>query len=599
MRRNQAIIFGLVLFPVAIMALSMGGFAFGRTIGKWQLPIAFALTQCAVYFFCHEQKWKAVVWTSVLIFAAVFVAALPMMYTNADAEHYHRPAAVLLANGWNPLRITEVNEVKCLMGGGFGAWHVAFLPRMGWVFGAVLYQWLGFIEVADAFNFILLFASLFAVHEWLAERFTIEKRICRLVLTVAMCFSPVVVQGAFSGSVDSGLYSAFLVAVCAARLKSYATLSLAVIAMSGVKFTGVVVGGLIFAVHIAEVSVFDRRNVGVAKGFIQTGILTAFLVFLINASPYLTSLKNHGGPFYPSHSFVTSETFANEDNPITRDFGFMNDDARQIGYFGRFCWGYVSQALVRKYYATILDRPDFNPDFRVNNGVGGFGGFFRAMFVLSLIAWPFVRKREITVLMGLILTTVLIQPTFYSGYARYVPQFFLFPILAMLGLSERYGRQKIVAMLAGGYSIAHIAYPLSWLAIQWIVSVQNLQIIEAARQSSEVHVAKGGLYSRHSLLNDYGIKGVYAPKAVDRADGFGSYFGFYSVLLPNGIEGFHNLHHVRGGNDANVKSSRNANLVRFFVKEFLPDELPRLPLRLWQTLRIRGSQLKRMICPYL
>jgi hypothetical protein len=280
----------------------------------------------------------------------------------------------------------------------------------------------------------------------------------------------------------------------------------------------------------------------------------------------------------------------------------MNDDAKELGYFGRFAWGYVSQNLVKAYYTCKTGRSDFNPDFRVSGGVGGFGAFFRCLFVVSLLGWCFVRNRSIHSWLALIMVSVLIQPTFYSGYARYVPQFYLFPWLVVLGLFDRfqdysaYRRTGWVGWWTlGAYAASILAYPASFFALQWIIVTQNLQIILAAKDDGDAVVVAKTLYMRTAYGKDAGIpeNRVFAEVGKDRIGSkhkYCSYFSFGTCWLSNSIEGFYSLCHVVSLNDPSVKASRNSANMKFFLKEFMPHELPRIPMRFWQTIQLRASQ---------
>lgn len=595
MKKSDAVATGLLLVPFTIAVLAMAGFVLGFPIGRWHFPVAFALVWVAVWNLAKEkEKITCVGWTILLVLFAILIAMLNVGYTNADADSYHRPATILLANGWNPLFLTEVDDIRGLMGGGFRPWHVAFLPRMGWVFGAVAYRWLGFVEIADAFNFILLFASVLSVRTWLSDRFGIDG--CkRWLMIFAICISPVVAGGLFGGSLDAGGYSASLIAMTAADRKQFLPLVLAVVVMAGLKFTGAVLGALIFTMF----AIFDIRDL---RHWIAYGIAAGILILIVNSSPYLTNIKNHGGPFYPSHSFVASERFQNEKNPITYDFGYMNDDARQLGYCGRFVWAYVSQNLVKAYYRCAAGRPSFDPDFKVSGGVGGFGSFFRLMFCFSVIGWLFVRNRSINVWLSVILASVLIQPTFYCGYARYVPQFYLFPWLVAVGIADRYrgcvAYFRLRWAMWGGlaaFAVSAIAYPASFFALQWIVSMQNLQLLQAARNDKFAVVVAPSLYMRTACGKDNGIspERVYSDQRQANVEGlyeYSSYFSFGKYFLTDKVGNFYKLNHIVSRNDPSAKASRNSENIRFFIKEFLPRELPRLPLRFWQVVCLRVSQ---------
>lgn len=590
--RRDSIIVGWVALPVIMSCLAMLGYACDLTIGMWHAPVALSLDLFLVCVMAREFKCKAVLWTFGGIVLSVLLSGVFVLYTSADAEAYHRPAVVLLANGWNPLQQTEVAEIGTFMGGGFRPWHVAFLPRMGWIVGAILYRWVGFVEVADALNLLLLMASILSVRQLLNDW---GVKTWQWLWTTLICISPVVANGVWGGMADSAWYSAFLIAVSAAQRRQECLLSLAVVVMSGLKFTGVVIGALICIVYgIGWLVVAGRgKRMRMVFRIGMLGMVMVALILLINASPYLTSWKHHGGPFYPSHSFVASERFLEEKNPITNDFTAMNDDARELGYFGRLTWGYLSQDLCKAYYRYKTGRENFNPDFQVNNGVGGFGMVFRICFVMSLIVWPFIRHRAINVLMGLILLSVLIQPTTYSGYARYVPQFYLFPLLALMGCCHRFGWWRTGGVVAGVYGTIMLIYPLSFLALQWIISIQNLTIFTEVEEGNGLFAFAPHLASRHTLsdLSSGNLRYVWKSEQQGKGSPYSPYFGFYTCYLKSDVKDFPNLHHQVGNNDAKIKASRNASLVRYFLKDFLPRELVRIPQRCVQLTRLRVRQL--------
>ena len=600
MKRNDVVTVGLLAFPVAIAALAMGGFICGATIGLWQMPVALVMALVSVWFLAEERKIHVVAWVFCYLVVSLVLAGLSVAYTNPDAASYYRIGTYLLSDGWNPLRVTEVDQVSGMVDGWCRPWPITFLPRMAWFFGAVFYRWCGFLEIADAFNIIVLFASFFTVGEWFHERLGLSGW-RRVALTSIFCLSPHVVGGLFGGSFDAAGYSAFLIALTATDRRQYVPLVLASVVMGGLKFTGVVFAVAIFAGAIA----LDFRN---WKKIVSIGALSGILILFLNASPYITSLKNHGGPFYPSHSFVASERFKDSRNPITCDIGYMNNDAREIGYFGRFGWAYVSQNLVKAYYRNKTGRVDFNPEFRVSAGIEGFGAFFRVLFVLSLVGWSLVRCRTINVFLGVIFATVLIQPTFYSGIARYVPQFYLFPWLVALGLAGRFnvrrGFNKYIRWCGIGvlfaYAASVLAYPASFFALQWVTSVQNIQIANAVRDDPKSIVVSTWNYSKTAYGKDFGVPSERIFDDVDKNDTLGmyeysSYFSYGSIFLSKEIEGFYKLNHVRSKNDPFVKSSRNAKNMRFFLRDFLPKEIVRLPLRLWQIIKLRIEQMHRQV----
>jgi hypothetical protein len=144
--------------------------------------------------------------------------------------------------------------------------------------------------------------------------------------------------------------------------------------------------------------------------------------------------------------------------------------------------------------------------------------------------------------------------------------------------------------------------------LQWIVSVQNLEIIQAMRSDEAPRLFAATYYSRHSLTADSGIGGIRLLDSshADR-DKFGmwhvrdlpgytacsSYFDLYTYFSPNEMPSLPRLTHVLSRDDPGVKASRDRRNARFFVYEFLPSQLPRLPRYLWAVVRFRAEQAGR------
>ena len=106
------------------------------------------------------------------------------------------------------------------------------------------------------------------------------------------------------------------------------------------------------------------------------------LIFALNTSPFITSWVNHGGPFYPVHSFRAGEKLP--DN-MTFDFDYKNADAEKMGYWGRFCYAYVSKTLTKAYYKAKIKSGRFSTlNCLLFSEIDGFGSTHRPLFCPQL-----------------------------------------------------------------------------------------------------------------------------------------------------------------------------------------------------------------------
>jgi hypothetical protein len=325
---------------------------------------------------------------------------------------------------------------------------------------------------------------------------------------------------------------------------------------------------------------------------------------VIGFSPYVTSWVRYGGPFYPAHTFDKRVPTSNR---ITEDFLRMNEDAKRMGYMGRFGYAYLSESLTLSLYGEGSDGGRFAPRFDVSGGVGGFGPVFRAAFVVSLLLLPFAGVGRLGYLLACILLTVLLQPTMFVGYARYVPQFYAFPLLVFLAFARRVGGDLLrrwpsssrvawsanrtmpvaVAAIGACYCLPLLAYPLSFLALQWIISVQNLEITKAMRQDPNPIVFTRTYYVHHTLDNDYGCRTIThlgsesdLPSEAPVRHGYGPYRPAYAYFARERLE-----------HCPELSRTSPQRISTFFLSSFLPRQLPRLPVYLCDVFLLRCRQL--------
>ena len=615
-------------FPLAAVFYAAAGFMVGLPVARWQgvCGLATSLLLCVAGTGPTRRKARKMAAVLLVIAASLALAGVSVMYSNPDAEYSHRPASMLMAGGWNPVfdSTAEAIELFRKPNESMRVWHIAYLPRAFWIFGAVLYRTVGFVEAADALNILTCILSFFMVSRLLARTLGMSG-IPRHAAAFLLAASPAVATLMFGGSNDSTFYSLFLIATSAATLYlstggiQWLAFVVAVFPLiANLKFTGVVCCGVVTLVFLVGCLLrwrTGRAGVELPVRWLLAVTASIGLAAVIGFSPYVTSWVRYGGPFYPAHTFDKRVPLSNR---ITEDFLSMNEDAKRMGHLGRLGYAYLSETLTLSLYGKGADGGRFAPKFNVSGGVGGFGPFFRAAFVLSLVLLPFARVGQLGYLLACILLTVVLQPTIYVGYARYVPQFYAFPLLVFLAAARRFAGDLrgwratphrfagladwltpvTLAASAACYCLPLLAYPLSFLALQWIISVQNLEITKAMRNDPHPLVLTKTYYAHHTLDNDYGCRNLThissesdLPAAAAGHHRYGPYFSYYTYFSPEKLENCPTLSHTASGNDPSIIASRNRRNMEFFLFTFLPRQLVRLPVYLFDVALLRCRQL--------
>ena len=448
----------LLVFPVLVVVLAFASFAFGGHCAAWQWWLAAAIAIAAGFWRRTAQEgirsglvfiaWMAVVWVGCGVVAGA---------AWTDEVTYHYPAVRMLAGGWNPLRVCTPDAVLAVAGLSQGeCWidHIVFMPKIVWVFDAE--AWFFTRDVFNPLAPILWFlfpAVVARIWRSMDGAHFVWKL---LAVPILYCVVP---NAAYT--VDSvvalsavGLFLSFEEVL---SRRGFDPLSMVVFSfwMMGAKTPAFLHGGFFWTVFLAFV--LWKRREELKRLLFVVGAIAAILV-LANSTPYLTSIRDYGHPFYPKYSF-DEKRFPVRD--LTHDFiTERNEDASQMGYCGHYVNAFISPSLARAWYRWLLDRPDFMPYSRnythypseVCDGSSPTRRSMRCLFWLSIARLLFGARKSWRVPALSVLLCIGAAPTPLLGYVRYSPWWLapgLFAYIDFSGREEKWGRRTMcVLMLA-------------------------------------------------------------------------------------------------------------------------------------------------------
>ncbi len=510
--------FIVLMFPTLAVVIASLGLLVGASVKGWHGLAALAC--CLALCLPGETRGaglRRMLRFLLIVLGVFFVDSLFVVFSWWDAQAYHVPATVLLARGWNPVfdstRELLVQAMK-VDPFAFNAYHVAYLPRGGWIYSAVTYQLTGNVESGDTLILFTALALLGVV--WKAyPRIFGGGPLLRLLFTILIVFAPGVVVSLFCGAHDGSLYCLMimtLLCACAYRLTHAVTwlyyCAASLVLGCNLKFTGAVSACLCFLIFtipiVWGVLAGNKGNGDILRKWLLAHVVGFLFAAVVGFSPYLTSWVHFGGPFYPQHSFDP----AVKPPEITKDFELRNDDAAAMGYFGRIANAYLSKWAAHRYYEWKLDKKPFAPKFHLDQ-VGGLGTPFRVVIMLTLLLLCLTRRCRSPWLIAVIIITTFAQPAKYVGYVRYVPQFWAFPVLAAFNfltcesgktLRVRIGR-FLAGTLVGALTVATVALVFNKLILAFGMSEYVLSQIDQMRREN------GGRVYVLSLKDQYRLDG--------------------------------------------------------------------------------------------
>ena len=622
-----------LLFPTLTVLFSAVGFLLGFRISGWcgGLGLLGTLALGLVGGGSLGKGWRRIGWF-VLVVALIFALdEFFFFFSWWDTQAYHLPASKLMLEGWNPVMDATREGMLAATGAdpeAFNAYHVAYLPRAGWMWNAVTAALTGNLESGD--TLILLAAAALCGLSWRVSTLLFGVgRWKRFFFASLTLLSPGVAASAFCGAHDGAQYALFLMlllAACAYR-KTGRTGWLSYVFLTPVlgcnlKFTGMicmVLGAAVFTVPMVLGAWRERKRAKCRKWFVA--LVAGFgLAGIVGFSPYLTNWANHGGPLYPEHTFSKTEQLP----AMTADFDLQNDDAAAMGYMGRLVNAYFSKWLAHRYYEWKLGRKPFSPVFHLDQ-VGGLGTGFRVVMCLTLLTLCFTRRWGTPWLLVAILLTTFLQPTKTMGYVRYVPQFWMFPLLvAFNAMTVNGARSPLIGRtlgmtVTGIMAIGSYLFVLGKVILSLGLSIYSLSVVEVMR--SEETPPKAYIFSRHaryredgrclaawetlppdipsprlfdfyyrSMLTECGVQPAWQSAAQrDELDSRGVpnfYLGENMLYWPQHPERIRmaNMHYFSGPN-RKASSLENAGVI---FKEMLPE----LPHYTGRIIRLRWEQWK-------
>lgn len=439
MKRYEIFYWQILLFPVAVVLAASISFFCGIPCSAWQWWSMVGLALGGAWLFGD--------WKEALIANTLFILLLALMYLAfsfytdehlcSDYPNYQAPAIRLLAEGWNPVRDSDMTAVLAQLK--LNPWdmryyHIMFGERAMWVFNAVAYKFLRQpYAVTFALNwfmelmFLLVTLRFFRSMNW--------HWVFAVICAAVMCFE-------CGGPADSPvcLAGGALMMTMALSLKdrNVRWLELAVFSfwMMNVKTPGLLscfIFWVIFAV--ATLARGKGRRFVLASRFTAMAAVLSATLLLVNFSPLVTSYVRYGHPLYP---FMTADEEKYPVQDITWHFRYRNADGEMLGHFGNIINSYVSPALTRVYYNYKLKRKDFAPHCRGwDEGMKQLAPTaFRERFIiwLALLAMAFVPEMRIIALMMIV--GAIAVPSQYIGYCRYTPWIWACEALALCALAS-------------------------------------------------------------------------------------------------------------------------------------------------------------------
>ena len=205
------------------------------------------------------------------------------------------------------------------------------------------------------------------------------------------------------------------------------------------KFTGCMYLFVICFIYLIYLLIL-KRNI---KKYIKTVLVIGGLIAVTGVNPFFTNIRDFGHPFHPLFG-KNKINISDENIP----YGFQNKSRTEMFIISTFSETVNSINYSVDNIESMKIIPEFKIPFTIKikshynlfhcpeMRIGGFGYFWSGILLLSLLYLPFLRFRNKNEKYVFWLITLMVLAATFSNphcwWARYVPQFWLFPVFVIL-----------------------------------------------------------------------------------------------------------------------------------------------------------------------
>ncbi|MBR4127099.1 MAG: hypothetical protein IKR09_05965 [Alphaproteobacteria bacterium] len=433
-----------------LFIFSCTGFILNIGINSFYTPLSLISAAFALFFLFPNVKTNLLsIFISFLFIIISLFISNHLFDSSYDGPWYHQTAALFLKEGWNPVYVRAADflakhwDFKIL-----GVPYIDSYPKFSEIVAANIFYLTGNIESGKSFNFlfsiILFFYSMYILTEFFKE----NDFLLSLFLSLLLVLNPVCLAQIYTYDVDGLVYNSFMLLLLSIielektdhnSKKARLILIMSTLILMSTKSTGIFYAFETYALWMIYLKIKKQD----LKVFFKNIFILAFLFILTGINPYLTNLYQGKHLFYPlmgqdKIDFMATNTprmFLNKSMPyklFISTFNHVDDDFKEDFFKGKriqlkLPFTYDDYELSKLPYADIR--------------ICGFGVWWSGILLLSVLLFPFVwsasapDKALNRLILLVLLTTVLTNPV--NWWARYVPQFYAFPVFVLLFLSQR------------------------------------------------------------------------------------------------------------------------------------------------------------------
>lgn len=444
----------IILFIFMIIFIDSILFIFNISISKINFIVAliFTFSFSIIYFVKKKNSiWDVII--KLLLFSILFLFSLFIARNTYDlswdGNSYHKTAIGELKNGWNPLyeRIEDFNSSEdnsLQLADTHDIWTNHYAKGQ-WIFAATIYDLTNNIESGKCINFLAIIAVLLIAFSYFISKISL---LLSVIISFILALNPITIMQMFTYYNDLLVYSFIIIMLILMqnildnkdKQINYIALFLTLCILINIKFTGLAYAGIMMLIYYIFILIKREYRINHLKEMTILGVTTVLIgIVLIGSSTYVKNTFTNGNPLYPLFGENKVDIMTTNQPQV-----FLEMNRIEKFIYANFSesinlTAFQNQNPVLKIPFTYKHDELLQlsiPDLRI----GGFGVLFGGILLLSIVIlliglyFLYFKDRKLFARFFIIVCTLtlLILILEESWWARYMPQIYIIPVLAIL-----------------------------------------------------------------------------------------------------------------------------------------------------------------------
>lgn len=432
--------FSLLLGIFVTYFLSFTGFIFHISINLFYPVLGILTVLFSVLFLSKKDNLN----TKEILFSYIFLIlpivvfyflSITLIDTTYDGREYHQASTILLKQGYNPI----YEMAQDFFERNYPALHSVSIwvdnyPKCFEIIAANIFLFTERIESGKIINalssIILFYYAYYIMNKYYKKKYA-------GFFSFLFVINPISLSQLMMYYSDGFVYNLFMIVLLSVidiektqKFKPYFIYSMSIVILSNIKYSGVFYSVLLI-LFLLFLLIKQKQKL---KYFYFFTVISLILVVLSGINPYFTNIAKGRNPLYPvagvnKIDIVTHnlpKNFIDKNMPYKFIMSTFSkcDNLYRIDKFDVF----ANPKIPFTFDKNELKYID------IDTRVCGFGVLWSGILILSLIGLFMTENKNLYVPIFLLIS-VLIVPQ--NWWARYVPQFYAFPVFISLFLFQK------------------------------------------------------------------------------------------------------------------------------------------------------------------